>query len=60
MSVMVVDCGVAEHDEDCLCDVIITEPVSTLKGLQDNWALMAVAKYFDMSVPLVPKISGSF
>lgn len=51
MSVMVVDCGVAEHDDDCLCDVIITQPVSTLKGLQDNWALMAVAKYFDMSVP---------
>ena len=44
-------CGVLEHDEDCLCDVIITDPVSIDVGLRDNWALHAVAKYFDMSVP---------
>ena len=51
-------CGVESHDEDCLCDVIISEPVSTLVGLQDNWALMSVANYFDMSLPFTPDEFG--
>lgn len=52
------DCGVLEHDEDCLCDVIISEPVSIDVGLRDNWALLAVAKYFDMSLPFSPDDFG--
>jgi nicotinic acid mononucleotide adenylyltransferase len=27
------NCGVAEHSDDCLCDVVITEPVSI--GIKD-------------------------
>lgn len=44
----VIDCGVAEHDLDCLCDVIVTDPTPVRFGVDDHWLLSMVAKYFEM------------
>lgn len=41
------DCGVLEHDMNCLCDVIITEPTPVNYGLEDHWLLSMVAEHFD-------------
>lgn len=45
------NCGTMEHTDDCLCDVIITEPTTVNYGLADHWLLHMVAKHFDMSIP---------
>lgn len=47
-----VDCGVLEHDESCLCDVVLPDkPTPIVTSLMDNWVLGMVAKYFDLSYP---------
>ena len=45
------NCGTMEHTDDCLCDVIVTEPTPINYGLSDHWVLSMVAKHFDMSIP---------
>lgn len=42
------DCGVLQHDIDCLCDVIVTEPTPINYGLEDHWLLSMVANHFDV------------
>lgn len=51
---IVVGCGVADHDTDCLCDVHVTSPTPIGVRLVDNWVLRMVADYFDMSWPWTP------
>lgn len=38
-----ISCGVAKHDADCLCDVVIKEPVETAYGLLEVWHAQIVA-----------------
>jgi hypothetical protein len=44
----VLDCGVAGHDLDCVCDVIITEATPVRYGTDDHWVLSMIAKYFEI------------
>ena len=45
-----IDCGVLEHDVDCVCDVIITEPTPVRCGIDDHWVLSMVAKHLDIDL----------
>lgn len=47
-------CGIEEHPEDCLCDVIITTPVEIMPEINDLWMFQETAEYFDYSVPWTP------
>lgn len=49
-------CGVAEHDDDCLCDVVITEitPIN-VRSVSDLWGGDAICKIFDMAGPWEPE-----
>lgn len=42
------DCGVLEHDMDCLCDVVIVEPTPVNFTTKDHWLLSMVAEHFDI------------
>lgn len=44
-------CGVDGHEDDCLCDVVITQPVEIMPELNHLWMLKETAEYFDYSVP---------
>lgn len=43
-------CGVLEHDEYCLCDVIITEFTPVNYGTDNHWLLSMVAKHFELDL----------
>lgn len=52
------DCGVLEHDMDCLCDVVITEPTPVNFTIEDHWLLSMVADYFDIHLDESPEKFG--
>mgnify|MGYP003109166883 CR=1 FL=1 len=54
----VIDCGVAGHNLDCVCDVIITEPTPIRFGVDDHWLLRMVARYFDLDFVQSPESFG--
>lgn len=44
-------CGVASHDETCLCDVKITKPVEIKFGLTEVWHADAITQVLELGVP---------
>lgn len=51
---MIDQCGIVDHEDGCLCDVIITAPVEIMSEVSDLWMLQEVAEYFDYSIPWTP------
>jgi len=51
---MIDQCGIEDHEDGCLCDVIITAPVTIMPEVSDLWMLQEVAEYFDYSIPWTP------
>lgn len=52
---MIDQCGVAEHAEDCLCDVVITTPTPiNVTSVSDLWGGDAICNIFDMAGPWEP------
>lgn len=49
-------CGVTGHDDDCLCDVVITEitPVN-VKSITEIWGGSAICNIFDLAGPWEPE-----
>ncbi len=52
-------CGTIEHDETCLCDVIITQPVPIMKDFHlDFWGIRTAMQVGDYSIPFdAPKFA---
>lgn len=49
---LILNCGVAEHDEDCLCDVVVTEPVQIMDNwIRDSWMASKIVQYAGLSAP---------
>jgi hypothetical protein len=51
-------CGVADHDDTCLCDVNIPPRSGAMVPMSDNWVLQLVADHFDLSWPWTPDKFG--
>lgn len=52
---MIDQCGVAEHAEDCLCDVVITTPTPiNVRSMSDLWGGDAICNIFDLGGPWNP------
>ena len=51
---MIDQCGIEEHPEECLCDVIIVAPVEIMPEVNDLWMMRETAEYFDYSLPWTP------
>lgn len=53
---MIDQCGIAEHPEDCLCDVVITKitPVN-IQSVSELWGGDAICNIFDMAGPWEPE-----
>lgn len=49
-------CGVADHDDDCLCDVVIDKitPVN-VTSVSELWGGDAICRIFDMAAPWEPE-----
>lgn len=45
------NCGTANHEEECLCDVHVTEPTPINFGLTDTWHGEAIARAMGVGVP---------
>ena len=52
---MIDQCGIAEHAEDCLCDVVITKitPVN-VRSVSELWGGDAICNIFDLAGPWEP------
>ena len=52
---MIDQCGIAEHDEDCLCDVVVTTPTPiNVRSVSELWGGDAICNIFDLSGPVEP------
>jgi len=47
----ILGCGVAEHPEECLCDVIITKPTKTVVGALDFYGASIIIEKLGISHP---------
>lgn len=46
------NCGVNGHDEECLCDVVVTNPVAIMDNwVRDSWMASKVVLYSGLSAP---------
>jgi hypothetical protein len=49
------NCGVEDHDMDCLCDVVVKEPAPVLKDwVRDSWLGREIVKELGLSSPWTP------
>ena len=52
---MVDQCGVEEHPEDCLCDVVITTPTPVnVRSIAELWGGQSICNIFDLAGPWEP------
>lgn len=52
---MIDQCGIAEHPEDCLCDVIITEPTQVnVRSVSELWGGQGICNIFGLAGPWSP------